>query len=100
MTRRPPRSTPFPYTTLFRSDLRPAARRLPGGRRGHRDGRDAPPGADRPARRGLRTPLSPPARAPHPAESLGGGARPAGVERESTNLEPSHAQISHGVFWL
>src|SRR2546427_8319119 len=30
MIRRPPRSTLFPYTTLFRSPF-PAARRLPGG---------------------------------------------------------------------
>src|SRR5256885_13320556 len=28
MIRRPPRSTLFPYTTLFRSALRPGARRL------------------------------------------------------------------------
>src|SRR2546430_7380388 len=40
MIRRPPRSTLFPYTTLFRSDLRPRERqggrchRLANGRRG------------------------------------------------------------------
>src|SRR3712207_7282261 len=38
MIRRPPRSTLFPYTTLFRSQLRrlrpPAGRRLPGRVRG------------------------------------------------------------------
>src|SRR5256885_12905685 len=28
MIRRPPRSTLFPYTTLFRSDLEPAAHRM------------------------------------------------------------------------
>src|SRR2546430_6565949 len=31
MIRRPPRSTLFPYTTLFRSPPRAAARRAPGG---------------------------------------------------------------------
>src|SRR2546426_7606317 len=30
MIRRPPRSTLFPYTTLFRSRVAPAARRAPG----------------------------------------------------------------------
>src|SRR2546425_4809771 len=33
MIRRPPRSTLFPYTTLFRSDLRDAFRWSPDGRR-------------------------------------------------------------------
>src|SRR6266481_6036481 len=36
MRRRPPRSTLFPYTTLFRSHTFPGGRRLPG-RRHHRD---------------------------------------------------------------
>src|SRR3712207_8500409 len=45
MIRRPPRSTLFPYTTLFRS---PAdARRLRGGRRVHRAVRTAPRGRHR-----------------------------------------------------
>src|SRR2546422_7243168 len=44
MIRRPPRSTLFPYTTLFRSPdprhlLRHAARRPPRGREGHAVGR-------------------------------------------------------------
>src|SRR5688572_32116284 len=59
MIRRPPRSTLFPYTTLFRSrlDLHPAARvprpvplgvRLVGAARGARDGRhDGDPVAHR-----------------------------------------------------
>src|SRR4051794_41479919 len=34
MIRRPPRSTLFPYTTLFRSDLRDAGERLAGAERG------------------------------------------------------------------
>src|SRR5689334_23547520 len=47
MLRRPPRSTLFPYTTLFRSSPRP------GGRRG--------PGLDRPAERRRRQGLERPA---------------------------------------
>src|SRR5262247_4692160 len=38
MIRRPPRSTLFPYTTLFRSPSRPARRRTPGGRGRRRRG--------------------------------------------------------------
>src|SRR3712207_6935921 len=80
MIRRPPRSTLFPYTTLFRSRLRlrpddprdaPAAARDQG-----------PPGADR----------------------LGGRpACPAGVallDRKSTRLKSSHANISYAGFCL
>src|SRR3712207_7067664 len=58
MIRRPPRSTLFPYTTLFRSE------------RGRDSGRDAPHGPPRPAgsrtERGryLRRPPLPPRRAP------------------------------------
>src|SRR5258707_10031193 len=47
MIRRPPRSTLFPYTTLFRSDVRP------GGARG---GPDAPRGPDEPGGRLLPRP--------------------------------------------
>src|SRR5947209_12326900 len=38
MIRRPPRSTLFPYTTLFRSSPRPRAARPPGGAAGVRAG--------------------------------------------------------------
>src|SRR5437879_10653121 len=41
MIRRPPRSTLFPYTTLFRSDVRQEALRL--GVRGHRGQLDQSP---------------------------------------------------------
>src|SRR5207244_10563768 len=34
LIRRPPRSTLFPYTTLFRSPIRPGGQRLPQGRQG------------------------------------------------------------------
>src|SRR3712207_8497305 len=47
MIRRPPRSTPFPYTTLFRSG---SARSLPGG------GPPPPPRSEPAARHGSPTP--------------------------------------------
>src|SRR5688572_32434414 len=88
MIRRPPRSTLFPYTTLFRSaGLRGAGGRdLMGGvGRAHRAGRG----------------------------DLGAGARVAVVavvegrapgrevrDRKSTRLNSSHSQISYAVFCL
>src|SRR5438067_4886709 len=77
MMRRPPRSTLFPYTTLFRS----------GCRVGSGDGHDAATGG-RPAvvRRGSRGPAPP---AP---------ATPA--DRKSTRLNSSHVSISYAVFCL
>src|SRR5256885_12114835 len=47
MIRRPPRSTLFPYTTLFRSPRRPSGTGTPPRRRG----RGSRPGRARPARR-------------------------------------------------
>src|SRR5205814_9052363 len=74
---RPPRSTLFPYTTLFRSG---AARAL--GARRPRRGRVAAPG--RAARR-LRPPRLP---------------RQGGRDRKSTRLNSSHLGISYAVFCL
>src|SRR2546427_2935405 len=78
MIRRPPRSTLFPYTTLFRSRRR-------GGPRGAARARLAPgPGGD--ARDQLRGELAaPPARL---------------ADRKSTRLNSSHSQISYAVFCL
>src|SRR3712207_8997518 len=82
MIRRPPRSTLFPYTTLFRSLARePAAHRL------------AP------------CPTLPPCGRAWPsafAEGRERGGRasiPAG-DRKSTRLNSSHANISYAVFCL
>src|SRR3712207_7291469 len=83
MIRRPPRSTLFPYTTLFRSRrgrLRggagggPRAPRRPGGRAGGR-----PPAAvsRRDVRRGRLQ-----------------------LDRKSTRLNSSHAKNSYAVFFL
>src|SRR2546427_6398197 len=77
MIRRPPRSTLFPYTTLFRSDgglHHPRARRDPlvlGARVRTEAGRRA---GDRDA--------------------------PDGEDRKSTRLNSSHSQISYAVFCL
>src|SRR5256885_12068586 len=90
MIRRPPRSTLFPYTTLFRSlgtGVRCGAR----GRRGRRRGRDDRDAHARHARHdGLARRVS--AR----GGGRGGGAR----DRKSTRLNSSHLVISYAVFCL
>src|SRR3712207_7151540 len=85
MIRRPPRSTLFPYTTLFRS--RNGRFRL---KASVFQGRNRPDSND--ASSGL--PESPSlARRP-----LGGAER--GQDRKSTRLNSSHANISYAVFCL
>src|SRR5689334_25432504 len=71
MIRRPPRSTLFPYTTLFRSDVEERVRRLDGDRRRER--------AERFAELDLRVEL---------------------LDRKSTRLNSSHSSISYAVFCL
>src|SRR2546426_8134565 len=83
MIRRPPRSTLFPYTTLFRS-LRNSVPVPGGGRRG----------AHAAARRSVATPLRP-ERASRRARPL-----PLGSDRKSTRLNSSHLVISYAVFCL
>src|SRR2546427_2514356 len=84
MIRRPPRSTLFPYTTLFRSvsprmGAAPAARQQRGGT----------------------------VRVPVVGRDRGGGRRPgvaprrsSRADRKSTRLNSSHSQISYAVFCL
>src|SRR3712207_8764808 len=86
MIRRPPRSTLFPYTTLFRS-RRPVP---PLG-----DGGSPVPGLrhDRPLRRPHRLALA-------FFEARFGRRREPGVDRKSTRLNSSHANISYAVFCL
>src|SRR2546427_2737514 len=84
MIRRPPRSTLFPYTTLFRSHLEAAAR-------AHRDERGAIVGrrdGDGVIRR------------PGVDERPGGGGARLTLDRKSTRLNSSHSQISYAVFCL
>src|SRR5688572_31375180 len=73
MILRPPRSTLFPYTTLFRSA-------------GHRDCLRPTP------RHGTRTRVAP---VTHPLRRF-----PAQSDRKSTRLNSSHSQISYAVFCL
>src|SRR2546430_9499188 len=70
MIRRPPRSTLFPYTTLFRSALLVAAA--------------APLAGQTPVYRAPRT----------------AGGKPDLKDRKSTRLNSSHSQISYAVFCL
>src|SRR2546422_6802593 len=78
MIRRPPRSTLFPYTTLFRS-------RQPGGRGGA----------------GVRAVRSHPGRAAKlPGGGDGRGLRRVVEDRKSTRLNSSHGYISYAVFCL
>src|SRR3712207_8566343 len=85
MIRRPPRSTLFPYTTLFRSH--------PAAQEGRRGGRHRPRGREARRRPG------PERRA---AAGDEGGRRQVRRRRrsESTRLNSSHANISYAVFCL
>src|SRR2546427_7148433 len=88
MIRRPPRSTLFPYTTLFRSErevvhvLRHAAQLRIIVLGDQRDSHRAPDGLRRRRRRR------------RPRRS------PVGADRKSTRLNSSHSQISYAVFCL
>src|SRR2546430_6887220 len=97
MIRRPPRSTLFPYTTLFRSSQRAARERETRRRLGD---------SGRVPERGLALEGA--------LEALGGLGRAPGLEghdaqvsqharltdRKSTRLNSSHSQISYAVFCL
>src|SRR3712207_6901964 len=88
MIRRPPRSTLFPYTTLFRS-----------GRLRRRLGRGAGAAAGAGDRRGARgwdgIGRGVVSRRPAPVE-----ASDADLDRKSTRMNSSHANISYAVFCL
>src|SRR3712207_7221880 len=94
MIRRPPRSTLFPYTTLFRSHrrhrhhLRSAGQRSPArlpSASGHERPEDLQ--ADR-------------ARAEHGVVEGADVEAVAPLDRKSTRLNSSHANISYAVFCL
>src|SRR5438067_4655856 len=70
---RPPRSTLFPYTTLFRSESR-----------GLRESASTAAAVDLHLRLGIR----------------GGGYRDVPEDRKSTRLNSSHVSISYAVFCL
>src|SRR3712207_6956863 len=78
MIRRPPRSTLFPYTTLFRSLVRP--QELPGGDAAEQDQEIGIDERDLPRDEGA--------------------ADLRFLDRKSTRLNSSHANISYAVFCL
>src|SRR2546427_6324374 len=83
MIRRPPRSTLFPYTTLFRSPLERSVAGVPSDKRLSvecRGGRFSFP-LSGPEEKGEFTPANP-------------------QDRKSTRLNSSHSQISYAVFCL
>src|SRR3712207_7697668 len=83
MIRRPPRSTLFPYTTLFRS---PESARSPR------------PESVQPGKQLVCPAVPDGERDPH--DQLVVLLRPLGVDRKSTRLNSSHANISYAVFCL
>src|SRR3712207_8161156 len=84
MIRRPPRSTLFPYTTLFRSQPGRSRRES---RCGRRTGLLLPPSLHLGPVRGTKE------------KNLPKRRRPRG-DRKSTRLNSSHANISYAVFCL
>src|SRR3712207_7245456 len=80
MSGRPPRSTLFPYTTLFRSEQHELVEEVDRQALAPRPG-DGPRGSRRP-----------------PARQRAGAAHQA--DRKSTRLNSSHANISYAVFCL
>src|SRR2546430_10468785 len=82
MIRRPPRSTLFPYTTLFRSHHHAVE-----GRRPH-------PGGPQEEQHRVQTERARPQRAWPLVEDVARG------DRKSTRLNSSHSQISYAVFCL
>src|SRR2546430_11264136 len=90
MIRRPPRSTLFPYTTLFRSvpgvhvERAAVAAAAAAGGRGAGAVRGGADRRDRPVRHRRR----------------GGRGADRGRDRKSTRLNSSHSQISYAVFCL
>src|SRR3712207_8220791 len=85
MIRRPPRSTLFPYTTLFRSTVTFAAVLV-----------QAMTGTASPSWK----PRAEARKARIEASAATGSQGEARVDRESTRLKSSHAHISYAVFCL
>src|SRR2546426_8395642 len=79
MIRRPPRSTLFPYTTLFRSIFRRQSREANVVSRDEGESRNVPP-------------------TPHPKDRK--EVKAMSIDRKSTRLNSSHLVISYAVFCL
>src|SRR2546430_6292723 len=83
MIRRPPRSTLFPYTTLFRSGLQEVRRRV-----------------DEKNQYTLVFLAAPEDEGLVEESKRTGREKPACTDRKSTRLNSSHSQISYAVFCL
>src|SRR3712207_8657262 len=92
MIRRPPRSTLFPYTTLFRSDQGRGVRLVPA------DPLREEAARHREVRRGRLQRR--PHRLPPPHEPRVQRRQVPRADRKSTRLNSSHANISYAVFCL
>src|SRR3712207_6490535 len=102
MIRRPPRSTLFPYTTLFRSPG-PAGRGADAARPGRVAGRRGR--LPHPVDAGAGGAGAAVAALPVPPAVAGGhvgvrGGLPAAVDRKSTRLNSNHAHNSYAVFFF
>src|SRR3712207_8847654 len=86
MIRRPPRSTLFPYTTLFRSHSQSRGRDA---HKSHHAGKDE-----------FLTGWSGQPREQLPHRGPGAGVERHLLDRKSTRLNSSHANISYAVFCL
>src|SRR3712207_8465431 len=95
MIRRPPRSTLFPYTTLFRSEVRDTSLKVPHGEGGkvidvktfsRAAGDDLSPGVNELVRVYVAK-----------KRKIAEGDK---LDRKSTRLNSSHANISYAVFCL
>src|SRR3712207_8874104 len=92
MIRRPPRSTLFPYTTLFRSRTGPSLGRHPKGVARVRSTMDYPESLVRHLMETVRCAVC-------GMNYQAGGVNVLG-DRKSTRLNSSHANISYAVFCL
>src|SRR5947209_17161571 len=95
MIRRPPRSTLFPYTTLFRS-CKLGPDRLVQRVRYHNRGDSR----TQSARRRACSPVMHNERGPGEEPAMRSKAGDVNVDRKSTRLNSSHANISYAVFCL
>src|SRR3712207_8378778 len=98
MIRRPPRSTLFPYTTLFRSVYEPQ----PYPAEDPLLGWNGPVASDQASGKGHVFLAESQSGGRRKAEACSGGARDAHrrEDRKSTRLNSSHANISYAVFCL
>src|SRR3712207_7865695 len=92
MKRRPPRSTLFPYTTRFRALLSPVSQTFAAARRHADPGAPPAPVAQRGGHGGVSGGQS--SASPHR------GVLRGRLDRKSTRLNTSHANISYAVFCL